>query len=102
MLKASVYPNPSDDLITINVEEPEILTDDEKFQNKKSDVLLRQSDLSKDEIIYTMYNNFGQVVYTNSTLERTIQIDITGLQRGHYILKIIHQDAVLTKQILIK
>jgi len=102
MLKASVYPNPSDNLITIDIEEPEILTDDEKFQNKKSENLSGQSDQSKDEIIYTLYNNFGQSVYMNNTKEKTIQINISGFQKGHYILKIIHKDAVLTKQILIE
>jgi len=102
MLKVSVYPNPSDDLITINVEEPEIFKDDNESQNKKSDNLSERFDKSKDEIIYTLYNNFGQVVYMNNTNERTININVSNLQKGHYILKIIHQEAVLTKQILIE
>lgn len=102
MLKASVYPNPSDDLITINIEESETSTDNAVSKNKKSDILSGQSDLSKDEIIYTLYNNFGQVVYWNNTTNRTIQIDVSDLQRGIYILKIIHKDAVLAKQILVE
>ncbi len=102
MLKAFVYPNPSDDMITINVEEPETFTDDAISKNKKSDYLSGRSEQSNDEINYTLYNNFGQIVYVNNTNEKIIKINVSNLQKGHYILKIVHKEGVLTKQILIE
>jgi hypothetical protein len=39
MLRVFVYPNPSDDLININLEEPETFTDNAISKNKKSDYL---------------------------------------------------------------
>jgi len=102
MLRVFVYPNPSDDLININVEEPETFTDNAISKNKKSDYLSGQSDQAKDEIVYTLYNNLGQAVYMINTEEKTVQINTSGLQEGHYILKIVYKDAVITKQVMIK
>ncbi|NQU81123.1 MAG: T9SS type A sorting domain-containing protein [Bacteroidetes bacterium] len=41
-------------------------------------------------------------VYNNSTPEKTIKINTSSLQKGHYILKIIYKDSVISKQIMIK
>jgi hypothetical protein len=37
-----------------------------------------------------------------NTEEKTVRINTSGLQEGHYILKIVYKDAVLTKQVMIK
>jgi hypothetical protein len=85
MLRVFVYPNPSDDLMTINEEEPKTFTDNTISKNKKSDYLSGQSDQAKDEVVYTLYNNLGQAVYIINTEEKTVRIKTSSLQEVYYI-----------------
>jgi len=100
-MKVSIFPNPAEEILNVTIDEEERIKNKnlsgEKVNSSNNDI----NDYSGD-IIYTLYNIYGQVVYNRSTREKTIQINTGSLQKGHYILKIINKDSVISKQILIK
>jgi len=102
MMKASVYPNPSDDFLIVNIEETDSETDNTTLKSKRVESSQGIKKGLSDEFIFILYNNFGQAVYNKRTREKSIQINTSNLQKGHYVLKIIHNDSIITKQIMIK
>ncbi|MCD6566890.1 MAG: M4 family metallopeptidase [Bacteroidales bacterium] len=100
-MKVDIFPNPAKDILNVTIDEEEriknINLSGEKVNSSNND----KNDYSGD-IIYTLYNIYGQVVYNRSTREKTIKINTSGLQKGHYVLKIISNDSVVSKQIMIK
>lgn len=101
-LKVGIYPNPADDILTVKVEDTENETTNSSLKNKALNNYPGKKKEFGGNIIYTLYNNYGQVVYNNSTREKTIKINTSSLQKGHYVLKIIYNDSVISKQIMIK
>jgi len=102
MMKASVYPNPSDDFLIVNIEETDSETNNATLKSKRVESSQGIKKGLSDEFVFILYNNFGQAVYNKRTREKSIQINTSNLQKGHYILKIIHNDSVISKQIMIK
>jgi hypothetical protein len=102
MMKASVYPNPSDDFLIVNIEETDSETGNATMKSKRVESSQGIKKGLSDEFVLILYNNFGQAVYSKRTREKSIQINTSNLQKGHYILKIIHNDSVISKQIMIK
>jgi len=102
MMKASVYPNPSDDFLIVNIEETDSETDNVTLKSKRVESSQGIKKGLSDEIVFILYNNFGQAVYNKRTREKNIQINTSNLQKGHYILKIIYGDSVIHKQVLIE
>ncbi|MCG8322164.1 MAG: T9SS type A sorting domain-containing protein [Cytophagales bacterium] len=49
-----------------------------------------------------LYNNYGERVTTISTSNRQVHLDTGSLPGGHYILKIIYRDGILTRRIVVE
>ncbi|GAH78816.1 unnamed protein product, partial [marine sediment metagenome] len=96
-----IYPNPAEDILNVTIDEEERIKNNNLSGEKVNSSDDTKNDYSGD-IIYTLYNIYGQVVYNRSTREKTININTSGLQKGHYVLKIISNDSVVSKQIMIK
>jgi len=101
-MSALIYPNPAEDFLNVIIEDKESYSMNSTLKNKKTDDPPKQQNEFGDDIIYTLYNNYGQVVYNKKTKKKRIQINTGNLQKGHYILKIINKDSVISKQIMIK
>ena len=100
-MKVGIFPNPAKDILNVTIDEEERIKNKNLSGEKVNSFNNDKNDYSGD-IIYTLYNIYGQVVYNNSTREKTIKINTSGLQKGHYVLKIIYDDSVISKQIMIK
>ncbi|MBA7532170.1 hypothetical protein ES705_24396 [subsurface metagenome] len=99
-MSALIYPNPAEDFLNVIIEdkESEIINSTLKSKRKTSKFTNGYS----GDIIYTIYNNYGQNVFTCKTKEKQIRINTADLPKGHYVLKIIYNDSLISKQIMIK
>ena len=75
------YPNPSGKTLTVE-----------------------QTDHSRDVGPYSieLYNNYGEKVTTIGTSDRKVDINTSSLPEGHYVLKIIYKEGILTRKIIVE
>jgi len=100
LMKADIYPNPADDILNVTIEEAESI-ESETLKGKKMDGSSKDKNEYSGDIIYTLINNYGQVVYNNRTNEKRIRINTSNIPEGIYILKIVLKDGIITKQVVI-
>ena len=73
--KFSVFPNPTSGIVQINTEET---------------------------VAVSIIDITGKVVYNSNTVTKLTSIDLTGLQKGIYIAKIIGDNTITTEKIILK
>ena len=73
--KFSVFPNPTSGIVQINTEET---------------------------VAVSIIDVTGKVVYNSNTVTKLTSIDLTGLQKGIYIAKIIGDNTITTEKIILK
>ena len=49
----------------------------------------------------TVYNMIGNIVYQNNKAEKSTQIDLSNLSTGSYVIRIINNNKVITKKIIL-
>ena len=49
-----------------------------------------------------LYNNYGEKVTTISTSDRQVDLNTADLPEGHYVLKIIYKEGILTRKIIVE
>jgi len=101
MMKASVYPNPSDDFLIVNIEETDSETGNATLKSKRIESSQGIKKGLSDEFVFILYNNFGQAVYNKRTNEKRIRINTSNIPEGIYILKIVLKDGIIAKQVVI-
>lgn len=99
-MSALTYPNPAGDFLNVTIEEAESI-ESAKLKGKKIDGSLKNKNEYSGDIIYTMFNNYGQTVYYNRTNEKRIRINTSNIPDGIYTLKIVLKDGIITKQVVI-
>jgi len=97
---AMVFPNPAEGFLNVTIEEAESI-ESAKLKGKKIDGSLKNKNEYSGDIIYTMFNNYGQTVYYNRTNEKRIRINTSNIPDGIYTLKIVLKDGIITKQVVI-
>ncbi|MBR1680992.1 T9SS type A sorting domain-containing protein [bacterium] len=76
MTSVAVYPNPASDVVRVNA----------------------QDNINNVEII----NTLGQVVYSSAVNNNSAQINVAGLQKGTYTIKINSEGKIITSKIIMK
>jgi hypothetical protein len=113
----SVYPNPSSNLLTI-----ELVEDESSSMIKTSELLntndsISESDIQIKDNISLKYqeenkvkpkgfeieilDNYGKIIFSISTKDKKLELDISALPRDIYVLKIISENNVETRHIQI-
>lgn len=75
-LTAAIYPNPANDLVTL-----ETVTGEKEI---------------------SIYNYTGKVVYESRTSNGQVNINVSGFDAGIYVVRITFDDAVISKQVVVK
>ncbi|MBS1557122.1 MAG: T9SS type A sorting domain-containing protein [Bacteroidetes bacterium] len=81
-----VYPNPASTTMTVSV------TD--SLSSNKSEVLPQSYHL-------TVFNRFGNSVFSVQSDQCTLQVPVSSLPLGIYCINVFYKDAVLSKQVMI-
>ena len=84
----SVSPNPTSDVLSVELSEEEDVKQTEKVQKQKINVRL--------------YNNMQIPVYTSIEYEKKFDVNVSNLPTGIYHLQVIYKEKKISKQILIQ
>ena len=76
-LEPLIYPNPTDNQVNIS------------FQNSR-------------ERLFLLYNSLGQLMFELNSENTLVEIDLTNLERGHYLLKILNGQNSCIKSIVLE
>jgi len=76
-LRVSIYPNPSNDIINIGLENP-------------------------DNAIIEIYNVSGRLVFSKALYSKVEKIDVSDLPVGIYIVKVIHDSTVNVGKVVVR
>lgn len=72
------------------------------YPNPVKDVLFINSDDIVEDSRYTIINATGKVCFNNALLEKSFPlIDVSGLENGIYILRIVNNDHEITRKFLV-
>ncbi len=78
-VKVTIYPNPTDGIITIGINQT-----------------------LEEEVIVKIYNQSGQVIFQNTLTDQNAKIDLSGNAKGIYFIDLISGDAINTEKIILK
>ena len=84
----SVSPNPTSDVLSVELSEEQETETAEKIKKQKIDIKL--------------YNNMQIPVYANIKYEKKFDVNVSNLPTGIYQLQVIYKEKKLSKQILIQ
>jgi len=70
------------------------------FPNPASDIISIQSDLKIEQLI--IYNQMGQLVFETQSTGNTLNVDISDLEHGIYLFKIINAEGSRVKKVIVE
>ncbi len=97
-----MYPAFCGGFFTANLAEDELLR---SFPNPSTSELTVESTNEIEEIeIYNikLYDNFGTLVKSIGTSDKSVNFSTSDLPDGIYVLKVVHSKGILTRRVIIK